>query len=824
MTRQLSPNFAMIPALLDESVKQVLSAFATLDRKSLDSASNYLQEKLSAGSLIQIVSLLVVNILRKILLLILQVLRPPVLRDTAIVTDSTGHSEKKLPQWPLTTHGCRDLCATIVKGDLVWAARLLKLSPSLVNTRHPLGWTPLHTAVLSGNLAMLTLMAETPGVDFFIKDKSSFSGQSPQEDIVTRREEFSPSVPGTVSTRGMTALHFACMVGDWSIIRVVIDVCPLFEIKDDEGRVPGDYFDLRRVKPEVLDDYDKALKAWHKRCRALKQTDISMLCEAVRDGDIEFCRRTLEKNPSLIAQRKWEGWGALHSAVINKQHDILDLFLSKDEKIIDMRDYWSGSFDCTNRLSFASDEFAHRAQEGSTALHYACLMGDMVAADKLLRAGADWKTTDSRELLPEDHINVEHGDEIKLHFKSLCEEEDQRRKKKKEQEADKTDVRSRDDKDDTTKSTSFSHRIGDSMLSGEELERFKRENSIETLIGAKIIGQKGPIRSVASAIRLRENGWVGPDRPLVMLFLGSSGVGKTELAKQITYYLNGGFTGNGKTKSIRDIEESGAFIRIDMSEFQHSHTVSNLTGSPKGYVGYDEGGILTTKLRKNPKALVLLDEIEKAHPDVLTVFLQVFDDGRITDPKYGTIECKDAVFIMTSNLGSERIREAAPELRTLVAETEQRHEEYLRVIGQFNRDIHPILKKSLKRDEFLGRINQIVVFLPLNEEEISQVIGNELKKWRKRAAEQHSIQLSWSNDVVSNIVKAYDVNYGVRSVVNETQRIAVQLIAESQIRGDIKKNWLVHLDVGFIGDIEMKIENPKSHIAQRRGCRYFLYE
>jgi ATP-dependent Clp protease ATP-binding subunit ClpB len=146
-------------------------------------------------------------------------------------------------------------------------------------------------------------------------------------------------------------------------------------------------------------------------------------------------------------------------------------------------------------------------------------------------------------------------------------------------------------------------------------------------------------------------------------------------------------------------------------------------------------------LKKNPKAVVLLDEIEKAHPNVLTVFLQVFDDGRITDPKVsrltdvfhfywltgflqkGVIYCKDALFIMTSNLASEEIREASPGLRALVDQTENRHQQYLQVIGKFNREIHPVLKRALKRDEFLGRINQIIVFLPLDE---SEVHGHEM--------------------------------------------------------------------------------------------------
>lgn len=134
--------------------------------------------------------------------------------------------------------------------------------------------------------------------------------------------------------------------------------------------------------------------------------------------------------------------------------------------------------------------------------------------------------------------------------------------------------------------------------------------------------------------------------------------------------------------------------------------------------GYDEEGFLTRRLRKSPRAIVLLDEIEKAHPDVLTVFLQVFDDGRITDTKRGVIQCQNAVFIMTSNLAADEIKAASPMLRKLVERTEDRPEEYTRVVGEFNRGIHPVLKRSLRRDEFLGRINQIVVFLPLNEEEV----------------------------------------------------------------------------------------------------------
>lgn len=151
------------------------------------------------------------------------------------------------------------------------------------------------------------------------------------------------------------------------------------------------------------------------------------------------------------------------------------------------------------------------------------------------------------------------------------------------------------------------------------------------------------------AIRRKENGWVDDDHPLVFLFLGSSGIGKTELAKQLACYIHK--------------EKPSGFIRLDMSEYQEKHEVAKLIGAPPGYIGHDDGGQLTSRLRKNPKAVVLFDEVDKAHPDVLTVLLQLFDEGRLTDGKGKTIECKDAVFIMTSNLASNEIAQHAVNLR-----------------------------------------------------------------------------------------------------------------------------------------------------------------
>ncbi|KAF9062593.1 hypothetical protein BDP27DRAFT_1427729 [Rhodocollybia butyracea] len=162
---------------------------------------------------------------------------------------------------------------------------------------------------------------------------------------------------------------------------------------------------------------------------------------------------------------------------------------------------------------------------------------------------------------------------------------------------------------------------------------------------------------------------------------------------------------------------------------------------------------------------------------------------------------------MTSNLGSEEIRAAAPKLHKLIAVTEDRHKQYLKGIGQFTKQLYPVLKASFKRDEFLGRINQTVIFLPFNNQEIGQIVQIELKKWKQRAEEQHAIRLSWSPKG-KLLVQGYDVNYGARSVMNEVQTLAVQLLAEAQIRGDIQDNWSVCLFINDAGNIDIAKEDP----------------
>lgn len=227
-----------------------------------------------------------------------------------------------------------------------------------------------------------------------------------------------------------------------------------------------------------------------------------------------------------------------------------------------------------------------------------------------------------------------------------------------------------------------------------------------------------------AAIRRRENGWYDEEHPLVFLFLGSSGIGKTELAKQVARYLHK--------------DNKKGFIRLDMSEYQEKHEVAKMIGAPPGYIGHDQGGQLTKKLKECPNAVVLFDEVDKAHPDVLTVMLQLFDEGRLTDGQGKTIVCKDAIFVMTSNLASEEIANHALELRReakLAAEQREEGDEIcekVTISRKFKeRVVQPILKLHFRRDEFLGRINEMVYFLPFSRPELLSLVTKELDFWSK---------------------------------------------------------------------------------------------
>uniref|UniRef100_A0A672LIB2 ClpB family mitochondrial disaggregase n=1 Tax=Sinocyclocheilus grahami TaxID=75366 RepID=A0A672LIB2_SINGR len=291
----------------------------------------------------------------------------------------------------------------------------------------------------------------------------------------------------------------------------------------------------------------------------------------------------------------------------------------------------------------------------------------------------------------------------------------------------------------------------------------RRKFPLERRLKEHIIGQEGAINTVASAIRRKENGWYDEEHPLVFLFLGSSGIGKTELAKQVARYMH------------KDIKKG--FIRMDMSEFQEKHEVAKFIGSPPGYVGHEEGGQLTKLLKQCPNAMVLFDEVDKAHPDVLTIMLQLFDEGRLTDGKGKTIECKDAIFIMTSNAASDEIAQHALQLRQEAQEQSRRRlaenlddvqKSEITISNTFKEHvIRPILKAHFRRDEFLGRINEIIYFLPFCHTELIQLVSRELNYWAKKAKQRHNITLLWERPVLELLAGGYNLHYGARSIKHE---------------------------------------------------------
>ncbi|RKP35213.1 P-loop containing nucleoside triphosphate hydrolase protein [Dimargaris cristalligena] len=337
-------------------------------------------------------------------------------------------------------------------------------------------------------------------------------------------------------------------------------------------------------------------------------------------------------------------------------------------------------------------------------------------------------------------------------------------------------------------------------------KELRRKYPLEEQLKEVIVGQLAPINAVASAIRRRENGWHDEDRPLVFLFLGSSGVGKTELAKQVAKYIH---------KDDKD-----AFVRVDLSEFQSKHEVAKFIGSPPGYVGYDEGGQLTEKLAKCPNAVVLLDEVEKAHPDVLTIMLQVFDEGHLTDGKGQTVDCKDAIFILTSNLAQHEIADEAESLRADARErgtTAGFNDESTSLSRKFiNTTIYPILRGHFQRDEFLGRINEILFFLPFNQTELHRIVIKELQRWAQKAQSRHHIQLSWSDSVVDLLSEGYNIRYGARSIKHEVEKRVVNQIAKAHELDEIGEGSSVYV-YEEDGTIRLKFTKAPTPAPSKRG-------
>ena len=293
--------------------------------------------------------------------------------------------------------------------------------------------------------------------------------------------------------------------------------------------------------------------------------------------------------------------------------------------------------------------------------------------------------------------------------------------------------------------------------------------NLEQTLHQRVIGQNEAVDAVAKAIRRGRVGLKDPNRPIgSFLFLGPTGVGKTELSKALAESLFG---------------NEDAMIRIDMSEYMEGHSVSKLIGSPPGYVGFDEGGQLTEKIRRKPYSVILFDEIEKAHPDVMNMLLQILDDGRLTDAQGRTVNFKNTVIIMTSNIGARLISDKT----TLGFSAGDKKEESQKEYETIKKDVMGELKKQF-RPEFINRIDEIIVFHKLNEEDIKQIIDIMLNQVTKRMAEK-SYKFEIDNSVKELIAKkGVDTDYGARPLKRAIQNILEDKIAEEILNGNIKPN------------------------------------
>lgn len=297
------------------------------------------------------------------------------------------------------------------------------------------------------------------------------------------------------------------------------------------------------------------------------------------------------------------------------------------------------------------------------------------------------------------------------------------------------------------------------MLEGERDKLLKMEDSI----AKRVIGQREAVAAISNAIRRSRAGLSDPNKPIgSFLFLGPTGVGKTELTKSLAHFL---------------FDSEDAMVRIDMSEFMEKHAVSRLVGAPPGYVGYEEGGYLTEAVRRKPYSVVLLDEVEKAHPDVFNILLQVLDDGRLTDGQGRTVDFKNTVIIMTSNLGSDLIQEHYHE---------QSYEQMKAMLMQ-------VLSQQF-RPEFLNRVDETVVFHPLDHEQIKNIAGIQLNRLRQRLA-QRDFALEVTDEALSQIAAVgFDPVFGARPLKRAVQQYIENTLAQSLLRGDIAANSVITVD------------------------------
>ena len=308
---------------------------------------------------------------------------------------------------------------------------------------------------------------------------------------------------------------------------------------------------------------------------------------------------------------------------------------------------------------------------------------------------------------------------------------------------------------------------------------------METELHKRVVGQNMAIEAVADAVRRSRAGLQNEKRPIgSFLFMGTTGVGKTELAKALAEFL---------------FNDENMMTRIDMSEYQERHSVSRLVGAPPGYVGYDEGGQLTEAVRRKPYSVVLLDEIEKAHPDVFNILLQVLDDGRLTDNKGRTVDFKNTILIMTSNVGADIIQnymERLPATPVIPSEAEGRVEESLRekLLAECRNEVLEVLKRTV-RPEFLNRIDEVIMFEPLSQTDIRDILRMQMADLQEKLSE-NGVTIEFTQEFEDYMsTKGYEPAYGARPIKRLMQKELVNLLAKAILDGHVNRDSAIKVTV-----------------------------
>ena len=307
------------------------------------------------------------------------------------------------------------------------------------------------------------------------------------------------------------------------------------------------------------------------------------------------------------------------------------------------------------------------------------------------------------------------------------------------------------------------------MLESEKEKLLRMENELHK----RVVGQNAAIEAVADAVRRSRAGLQNEKRPIgSFLFMGTTGVGKTELAKALAEFL---------------FNDENMMTRIDMSEYQERHSVSRLVGAPPGYVGYDEGGQLTEAVRRKPYSVVLLDEIEKAHPDVFNILLQVLDDGRLTDNKGRTVDFKNTILIMTSNVGADIIQ-------TFMEHLPVEGEDRARMLADCRNEVLEVLKRTV-RPEFLNRIDEVIMFEPLSQSDIRDILRMQMRDLQEKLSE-NGVAIGFTQEFEEYMsTKGYEPAYGARPIKRLMQKELVNLLAKAILDGHVQRDSMIKVTI-----------------------------